>query len=77
LIQAGKKRTATPNSLFYFHEAGIDEPDPNTPFVRNRLHKLVADRSGMSRDSVDQLFIADRIIAADEALWLGLVDEVK
>jgi ATP-dependent protease ClpP protease subunit len=75
LLQAGKWRTMTKNSLLQFH--GSEEGATHTKLrLVEQLVAMVAKRVGMGVKKVRGLF-NNTFIKADKALEFGLIDEIR
>jgi ATP-dependent protease ClpP protease subunit len=87
---AGSKRYACPHSTFMFHGVGFDLNQPTRleeKLLRERLNGIVADqkrigsviaeRTKISKDDIDRLFLEAQTKDAAFAAGCGIVDEVR
>jgi ATP-dependent protease ClpP protease subunit len=75
LLQAGKWRTMTNNSLLMFHGAEEGATPPHLRLIA-QLVEMVAKRTGLSVRRTRALF-NHNFIKPDRALEFGLIDEVR
>jgi len=87
VLQAGAKRAATPNAYFLLHElhtvqsgslGQLKDSQQHAEKLQNHLNSLLAQRTGLSEKKLEKLFSRkDLYLNAEEALELGLIDEIR
>lgn len=91
IIQAADKRVLTPSAIFMIHH-GYDKHDNHVKTIRNWVkfqekwdkklneiyfQKILEKHADFTRSKLDKMLDFDSIMFADEAVALGLADEVE
>ena len=89
VYQAADKRICAETSSFMFHGVGIDvnnirlelkQLNEMTKSVQNdqdQISKIIVERTGLSLEDVNELFLNMEYLKADEAFKRGITDEVR
>lgn len=75
VVQAGKRRFMSPHSVMMFHPLTPNAPSSNeqTERLYQTLVKIVAERSKLPRERVEELLISGTYLTAKECLDLNLM----
>ncbi|MBI2450922.1 MAG: ATP-dependent Clp protease proteolytic subunit [Parcubacteria group bacterium] len=89
VLQACRVRKAMANASFYFHNIKLDidkewneiekylkENYDRLEKYQNRYYEIIANRSGRSTNEIRELCLLKKCLNAEEALKLGIIDEI-
>jgi len=84
IFQTGRKRIMADYSILMYHNPYTETTDGQTTTsspllqsMKDSLNKIISQRSGMNEVEVSQMLDRTTFIQADEAIKLGLCDEVE
>lgn len=79
IFQTGRKRVMTDYSILMYHNpySGTSTESPLLDSMKDSLNCIISQRSGMAVDAVHRMMDRTSFIQADEAMKLGLCDEVE
>jgi ATP-dependent Clp protease protease subunit len=90
IFLAGEERYACPHTTFMLHGVALQVPVPTSLFERNfkdslsrlsadqeRIKGIYSDRSQITMDEAERLFLQETTLTAVEAVGRGIVHEVR
>ena len=79
IFQTGRKRVMADYGILMYHNpsAGDVNRSPQLDSMKSSLNKIISERSGMDALAVNKMTDRESFIQADEAMTLGLCDEIE